>query len=237
MSDKSHVLEEAAKLREIYDLRKCEAKKEGRFFGQKLIAKAGNWSQPNVSAYLKGVVELKEDSALVFSSALNVPVSAFSPRVAALITQREALARNPSLGKTAITFVPRLTAEQLYKIRHDLTRTDFIMPHTSHTTPISKELSSHAFGFQLADKSLESKFVEGTEFVFEPGLKPVPTDFVCVAHKVRPNDIHIRKYAVTAIKDDGTESYKLQALNPSYPDLGEDYEVIGVAVAVVNMLK
>lgn len=237
MSDKTHVLEEAAKLREIYELRKSEAKKEGRLFGQKLIAKAGNWSQPNVSAYLKGIVELKEDSAIVFSSVLDVPVSAFSPRVAALITQREALARNPSLGKTAITFVPRLTAEQLYKIRHDLKRTDFIMPHSSHTTPISKELSSHAFGFQLTDKSLEGKFVEGTEFVFEPGLKPAPTDFICVAHKTRENDVHIRQYAVESIRDDGTEKYRLKALNPAYPDLGEDYEVIGVAVAVVNMLK
>ena len=79
---------EAEKLRELYELKKSADKQKGLTFTQRTIADLGDWTQPNVSSYLKGVVELKEESALIFSKALEVPVSAFSPRLAEKISQR-----------------------------------------------------------------------------------------------------------------------------------------------------
>ncbi len=189
-----------------------------------------------MSSYLKGVVELKEESALIFSKALEVPVSAFSPRLAEKISQREMLARNPLLSKVTVSYVPKLNAEVLNKIRHNLRDQSFIMPNSSETTPICKELSKTAFSFELEDNSLE-KYAPGTIFVVDPMVEPSPTDLVFVGNKNKDSDFHVREYCVTDVSEDGVESYELKASNPAYPTLKENYEVLGVVVAAVNMLK
>lgn len=237
MVDRSVRESEATKLRELYELKKSSEKEKGVTFNQNTIAKAGMWTQPNVSAYLKGNVELKEESATIFSNVLGVPVATFSPRVADRISQREMLSRNPMLSNIHISYVPKLNAEIMNKIRHNLKDQSFIMPASESTTPICKALSSTAFAIDLADNSLDGKFKQGTTFIFDPLIKPSPTDLVFVGHKLHDNDYHIREYCVTAILDDGTEAYELKAYNPAYPVLKENYELLGVAVAVVNMLK
>ncbi len=227
---------EAEKLRELYELKKSADKQKGLTFTQRTIADLGDWTQPNVSSYLKGAVELKEESALIFSKALEVPVSAFSPRLAEKISQREMLARNPLLSKVTVSYVPKLNAEVLNKIRHNLRDQSFIMPNSSETTPICKELSRTAFSFELEDNSLE-KYAPGTIFVVDPMVEPSPTDLVFVGNKNKDSDFHVREYCVTDVSEDGVESYELKASNPAYPTLKENYEVLGVVVAAVNMLK
>lgn len=228
---------EAEKLRELFELKKTAEKAKGVTFNQNTIAKAGNWTQPNVSSYLNGIVELKEESALIFSQVLEVPVSSFSPRIAEKITQREMLARNPLLDKITVSYVPLLTAATLDQIRQNLKDESFIMPLSQETTPICMELSSTSFSYALADNSMSNKYEPGTRFVFDPLLKPAPTDLVIVANKNRNGDYHIREYHVTEISDDGVESYELKAYNPAFPTLKENYEILGVAIATVNMLK
>lgn len=230
-------LNESAKLRELYEAKKSLEKQNGVTFNQKTIAAAGEWTQPNVSSYLNGTVVLKEESALIFSKALGVPVSAFSPRIAEKISQREMLARNPLLNKATVSYVPRLNAETMDKIKNNLRDQSFIMPLSSDMTPINKELSSTAFAYDLGDNSLAIKYEQGTTFIFDPMVNPAPTDLVFVSNRNRDGDYHIREYCVTDISEDGVESYELKANNPAYPTLKENYEVLAVAVAVVNMLK
>lgn len=236
MTDRSIREAEAAKLRELYEARKSAARLKDETFNQSMIAKIGGWTQPNVSSYLKGIVEIKEESALVFAEALNVPVSAFSPRIADKISRREMLARNPLLGKREISYVPKLTRTALDKIKHRLNEQSFIMPLSEETTPISKSVSSNSFAYDLDDQSLQPKYPQGTTFVFDPALSPVPTRPVLVSNKNKDNDFHIREYCVTEVLEDGTEVYELRPLNPAFPTLKDNYEVLGVAVAVLNYL-
>lgn len=228
---------EAEKLRELYEAKKTMAKQRGTIFNQKTIAAAGDWTQPNVSSYLNGIVELKEESALIFSKVLEVPVSAFSPRVAEKISQREMLARNPLLSKINVSYVPRMNADLIDKIKNNLKDQSFIMPLSDDTTPICKQLSNTAFAYELGDNSLNDKYTEGTVFVFDPMVNPNPTDLVFVGNKLKNGDYHIRQYFVTDVREDGSEVYELKAFNPAYPVLRENYEILGVAVATVNMLK
>lgn len=228
---------ESAKLRELYEAKKSSDKQKGLTFNQNTIAAAGDWTQPNVSSYLKGAVELKEESALIFSRALGVPVSAFSPRIAEKISQREMLARNPLLNKVTVSYVPKVDASIMDKIKDNLKEKSFIMPLSSDTTPICKELSSSAFSYELGDNSLTPKYEIGTTFVFDPMVEPLPTDLVFVGNKNRDGDYHIREYCVNEILEDGTDKYELKAYNSAFPVLRDNYQVYGVAVAVVNMLK
>lgn len=230
-------LSESAKLRELYEAKKSIDKQKGITFNQKTIAAAGDWTQPNVSSYLNGAVELKEESALIFSKALEVPVSAFSPRIAEKISQREMLARNPLLNKISVSYVPKVNAEIMDKIKDNLKDQSYIMPLSSDTTPICKELSSNAFAYELVDSSLAIKYEQGTTFIFDPMVSPSPTDIVFVGNKNRNGDYHIREYCVTDVSEDGVEMYELKAYNSAYPTLKGNYEVLAVAVAVVNMLK
>lgn len=230
-------LNEAEKLRELYELKKAADKQKGITFTQRTIASMGNWTQPNVSSYLKGAVELKEESALIFSKALEVPVSAFSPRIAEKISQREMLARNPQLNKITVSYVPKLTAETINKIKYNLKDSSFIMPNSSEATPICKDLSNTAFSFELGDNSLAPKYEKGTVFVLDPMKEPTPTCLVFVGNKNKDDDYHIREYCVTDVSEDGVESYELKSHNPAYPTLKENYEVLAVAVASVNMLE
>lgn len=236
MLDRSVRDSEAAKLKEIFEQRKTEAKKKGEVFGQMTIAKMGNWTQPNVSGYLNGLTELKEEAATIFSSALSVPVSAFSPRVAEMISRREMLSRNPLLSKVAVSYVPKYSGKEIDLIRPKLKEPGFIMPLSHETTPICKDLPATAFAFDVLDTSLAPNYSPGTTFIFDPTIKPAPTNLVIVGHKAREGDYHIREYCVLEFLEDGTEVYELRAFNQAFPILRDSYEVIGVAVATVNML-
>lgn len=242
MPDKSVRAAESARLKEIFEQRKSEAKQKGEVFGQANIAKIGGWTQPNVSSYLSGIVELKEESATIFSTALGVPVSAFSPRVAEMISRREMLSRNPLLKQVTVSYVPKYSGQELDVIRPRLYEPGFIMPLSQSTTPICKDLPVNAFAFDIKDASLTStepgkpSYSIGTTFIIDPTLKPMPTNLVLVGHKTRPNDYHVREYCVIDYHEDGTEVYELRASNRAFPLLKDAYIVMGVAVATVNML-
>lgn len=236
MIDRSIRDAEASKLREIFEMKKRLEKENGVELTQTSVAKKIGWTQPNVAAYLKGTVMLREDTALAFAKALDVPVAAFSPRIADKISQRELLVRNP-LNRTKVTYVPKVGAAILNKVRNNLKDKSFIMPMCEETTPIPKELPLNAFSYELKDQSLSGKIAEGTVFVFDPLVEPKPTNLVLVGNKNRDDDYHIREYCVVDVAEDGTESYLLKAYNPSYPDLRDNYEVLGVAVATVNFLQ
>ena len=234
MTNKANREAESAKLRELYEIKKSEEKRKGGVFNQSSIAKIGSWTQPTVSGYLNGTVELKEESAVVFSKALGVQISTFSPRIAEKIAQREMLAKNPLLSRVHVSYLPKLTVAEIQKIRNYLRDENFIMPQTEETTPIAKKLSTNAFSFDIVDHSLESKINKGTTLIFDPMIQPKPMDIVFVGNKLKDDDFHIREYHVLNIDSEGVENYELKALNPAYPTLPDNYEVLAVAVATVN---
>lgn len=230
--------EEASKLSELFEMKKeaSRVNKNRPTFTQQTIADLGRWTQPNVSAYLRGSVALKDESALVFAEALGVPVSAFSPRLAEVIKQRNILARNPLLGKNNISYVPKLSFSALSEIRHKLKDENFIMPMSEESTPTTNKLSHQSFSIDLRDHSLEPKFSIGTTFTFDPSLSPKPTNIVIAGNRDKPDDFHIRFYKVVEILEDGTEVYELEAKNTAYPTLKTNYEILGVAVSVTTNL-
>lgn len=236
MVDRSVRDAEARKLKELYEAKKSQEEIKGNTFSQQMIATEGGWTQPNVSAYLRGVVEIKEEAALVFAKCLEVPISAFSPRIANRMLQRELLAKNPATIKAKVTFVPKLSAAALDAIRDNLKDTSLIMPISEDTTPINKPLSNNAFSFDLSDSSMSPKYQAGTSFVFDPMIKPEPTNLVIVGHKTRASEYHIREYCVIDVLEDGKEVYELKPINTAFPILRDNYEVLGVAVAAVDML-
>ena len=227
---------EARKLKELYEAKKSQEELEGNSFNQQTIATEGGWTQPNVSAYLRGVVEIKEEAALVFAKCLEVPISAFSPRIANRMLQRELMAKNPSAIKAKVTLVPKLNAATLDAVRDKLKDTSLIMPISEATTPINKPLSNNAFSFDLSDNSMSPKYQAGTSFVFDPMIKPLPTNIVIAAHKTRMGEYIIREYCVVDVLEDGQDVYELKPLNTAFPTLRDNYEVLAVAVAVVDML-
>lgn len=235
MIDKSIRDAEAESLRKIFEFKKGLEKRNGRLLTQKMVGEKIGWTQPNVSAYLKGSVELREDAAIAFAKAFDVPVSAFSPRIASKILEREVMARNP-LGTTKVTYVPKLNADILNKVRKDLRDKSFIMPMSEETIPVPASLPSNAFAYELKDQSLSEKVPEGTIFVIDPLLAPKPTNFVLVGNKARNDDYHVREYCVLEVMPNGDERYLLKSHNPAYPDLKENYEILGVAVCSINML-
>ena len=228
---------EAKSLSELFEMKKSSEKAKGNEFGQKNIASLGKWTQPNVSAYLRGKVELKEDSAAIFSEALGVPVSSFSPRLAEKIQKRELLSKNPLLNKVSISYVPKYSFGILSEIRNHLKDVTFSMPMSKETTPIAKELPKNAFSVDLSDNSLDSVYSVGTTFIFDPMLDPKPTDIVLVGHKDKPADMHIRSYKVVELTEDGHDIYELDALNPAYPTLKMNYEVLAVAISAQKDLR
>ena len=80
------------------------------------------------------------------------------------------------------------------------------------------------------------KYQAGTSFVFDPMIKPLPTNIVIAAHKTRMGEYIIREYCVNDVLEDGQDVYELKPLNTAFPTLRDNYEVLAVAVAVVDML-
>lgn len=239
MSDKDTAVyaAETKKLNELFRQKKAAEKEKGNDFKQKTIAELAGWTQPNVSAYLRGVVVLKEDSAQVFADALGVPVRAFSPRLAASIAQRELLENNPLLTKAKVTYVPIIAPSMMDLIRSQLKDPEFTMPMSESITPVCQPVSNRSFGIELSDLSLSGEYPIGTTFVFDPTLKAQPTDIVYVGNKNADSDYHVRVYEIKEILEDGTERYELRALNNAFPTLRENYEVLGVAIAAVKKLR
>lgn len=237
MINKSVRESEAERLSALFEEKKQVEKAKGNDFGQKDIAQIGGWTQPNVSSYLRGKVELKEDSASIFSQALGVPISDFSSRLAEKIQMRELLSKNPLLNKVSIAYVPKYDLEIVSEIRFHLKDVTFSMPMSKETTPIVKNISPNTFSLEIEDSSLESTYKIGTTFIFDPMIDPKPTDIVLVGHKKNPNDLHFRSYKVTEITEDGGEIYELEALNPAYPTLKMNYEVIAVAISAQKDLR
>ncbi|ENV46210.1 hypothetical protein P255_02957 [Acinetobacter brisouii CIP 110357] len=241
MVDRAIIELEAAKLSDLFAIKKQEEKEKGRLFTQSNIAKVGGWTQPNVSAYLNGRVELKEDSAQVFSDALDVDIAAFSPRLAERISKREAISRNPLLNKQMrISYIPTIDAETMDSIRPRFKDKDFIMPTQPATTPVCLNLPENAFGYILEDDALEgintknihSKNIhpKGTLFVINPEREPKPQDIVLVGNKNKPSDYHFRIYTVLEVTANDEVICSFEPINQNFPVLRENYEIIGVAV-------
>lgn len=239
MSDKDSAVyaAEAKKLNELFKQKKTAEKDKGNDFKQKTIADAAGWTQPNVSAYLRGIVALKEDSAKVFADALDVPIRAFSPRLAASIAQRELLLNNPLLTKAQVNYVPTIAPSMMDLIRSQLKDPEFTMPMSETVIPVCQKVSRTAFGIELTDNSLSPDYPIGSMFVFDPNLKANPTDLVFVGNKNSDSDYHIREYKIKEITEDGTEKYELVPINMAFPILRENYEILGVAVAETRNLR
>lgn len=221
---------EANKLTELYKQKKEAEKLKGNLFTQKSIAKIGKWSQPYVSTYLRGIAELKEDTAAVFAEALGVPIEAFSPRLADKMKQRELLLKNPSLDRNSISYVPKYDDFGILDlVRNHLRDKEYVMLTSNELTPVIGKASKQSFSIELKDDSLSPKYSKGTIFIFDPHLEPRPTDIVLVGNKFVKNDYHIRSYSVKEITGDGVEVV-LDVFNPAYPVLKDNYEVLGVAI-------
>jgi transcriptional regulator with XRE-family HTH domain len=221
---------ESQKLKELYEIKKNFEKSKGLEFTQRNIAKIGGWTQPNVSAYLRGVVVLKEDAAEVFAEALGVDVEAFSPRLAAAITRRNLLAKSPqSFKRSSISYVPVLTATDMNNIRSKLKDDNFTMPTSKSVLPINQPVSHKCFAIELGDTSFASKIEKGACIIFNPELEPQATDIVYVGNKHKDDDYHVRIYNIIKFNPDGTHQYELTAPNPAFPTLDDNYEVLGVA--------
>ncbi|WP_111860948.1 helix-turn-helix domain-containing protein [Acinetobacter sp. CFCC 10889] len=228
---------ESKLLNELYEIKKANEREKGVIFTQQDIANIGGWTQPNVSSYLRGKVELKEDSAAVFSEALGVPVSAFSPRLSEKIKKRELLASNPQLNSVKISYVPKYSFSMLDVIRNHIKDVTYTMPITNETTPIVMDLSKNAFSLTLEDRSLEGTHEQGTVFIFDPLLTPKPTDMVLAAKVDTQGEYVIRQYKVNEILEDGTEVFELHAFNSAYPTLRNNYEILAVATAIQKNLR
>lgn len=221
---------ESLKLKELFEIKKNFEKSKGLEFTQKTIAKVGGWTQPNVSAYLRGIVVLKEDAAEIFAEALGVDVEAFSPRLAASIARRNLFAKSPKTFKrSSISYVPVLTASDMNNIRSKLKDDNFIMQTTKSVLPINQPVSQRCFAIELEDTSFASKIEKGTCIIFNPDLSPKADDIVFVGNKHKDDDYHIRVYNIVKVNQDGTHEYELTAPNSAFPTLDENYEVIGVA--------
>ncbi|WP_394661415.1 helix-turn-helix domain-containing protein [uncultured Acinetobacter sp.] len=228
---------EASKLSELYKAKKDHEQRMGRKFTQHDIAKIGGWTQPNVSAYLRGIVPLQVSSAEIFAEALGVSVQTFSPRLAAIIAQRDLYADFSSWNGMTVSFVPTLTPQVIDSIRNQLKDKDFIMPSSKITTPITNPVSAHAYGIEVLDQSCLPEYPAGTTIIFDPSLKPEPTDLVYVGNKFQDGDYHIREYKITEIEEDGSLRYKLIPKNNSFPTLGENYEILGVAISASKTIR
>lgn len=228
---------ESDKLCELFEIKKNSEKIKGNSFNQHTIAKLGGWTQPNVSAYLRGKVELKEDSAAIFSEALGFPISIFSPRLYEKIKKRELLAGNPQLNKITISYVPKYKVDTLDAIKNHIKDVNYTMPMSDKTTPTTQDVSANSFSYDLEDNSLESTYSVGTTFIFDPSLTPRPTDIVLAAKLNAKNVFVIREYQVIDILENGDEVFELKPFNPAYPVIKSDYEVLGVAVVMQKNLR
>ncbi|WP_151825588.1 helix-turn-helix domain-containing protein [Acinetobacter ursingii] len=221
---------EAQKLTELYNRKKQLERAKGVNFTQKDIYESAGWSQPNVTAYFKGINQLKIDSALVFANALGCKVEDFSPRLAHQIKMQD-------IEKTQLRYIPILSPLQMDQIRNQLKDKSLNMPISDSFMPICQPISDNAFGIILPDASMSPDYPAGTQLIFDPEIKPNPTDLVYVGSKLEQGVYHVRQYNVIEITQEGQEVIEFTATNKSFPTLRHNFEVLGVAIAAVKNLR
>ena len=75
-------IDDAARLKDIFERRKKEAKSKGIKFTQETFGAKYDWSQGAVGQYLNGVIPLNLSAALKFAEGLNVSLDEISPSLA-----------------------------------------------------------------------------------------------------------------------------------------------------------
>lgn len=78
-------LEDAHRLKQIFECKKQEAKKNKTHFSQETVASKCGWTQGGLGHYLNGKIALNLDSAIKLAEAMDINVSDFSPTLAGQI--------------------------------------------------------------------------------------------------------------------------------------------------------
>lgn len=94
------------------------------------------------------------------------------------------------------------------------------------------QLSGNGFALRLRGNSMEPGFAEGDMVIIDPGLSPLPGDFVVA--KNGSDEATFKKYRPRGRDSSGREVFELVPLNPDYATLRSDQEPITIVGVMVE---
>lgn len=97
-------IEDAQRLKQIFEHKKQEAKKSKEQFSQETVASKCGWTQGGLGHYLNGKIALNLDSAIKLAEALDVNVSDFSPVLASQLANAPVTQEKTTVRKKG--FIP-----------------------------------------------------------------------------------------------------------------------------------
>jgi len=87
-------------------------------------------------------------------------------------------------------------------------------------------LMKDCFAWKIADKSLETVFIEGDTLVIDPHSQPKPADYVLIRHE---GYLTVRKFKIISIEGSHYEFVPENGLFPVLDNTRNKIEIIGVA--------
>lgn len=94
------------------------------------------------------------------------------------------------------------------------------------------DLSEEAFALEIEGMSMSPEFGPGDRIIVDPALSPRPGDFV-VAKNGR-DEATFKKYRVRGVSAAGQDIFELVPLNPDYPTLSSEVQLIQVIAVMVE---
>lgn len=232
-------LEDADRLKKVWEKFKAEAKGKGTKVTQEDVSDACGWStQGAFSAYLNGRTPLNLPALISLSTYFGVPPSDISPELAADIGAVNFINGDNMDGNAEIASikglkrVPILTYVQAGNYRESI-----FLPADDYTFT-SVDVSPHTFAAHVVGDSMMDEFREGDLIIIDTQVKPHPTDFVLAQNG--NNEITFKKYRSRGLNENGVEVFDLVPLNPDFPTIRSDrehVEIIGTVVEHRRMFK
>lgn len=206
-----------ARLQHVMSIRNIRVKAD--------IARAVDVTTSAVNQWFKGDTKsLTADSLRALAKFLRVQVDWLKDGVGPM--EGDANVRAADIGMKRIPLISSVQAGLMSE-----TVTPFPSGAAFEYLLTDMDLSENAFGLEIEGRSMEPDFKEGDRIIVDPGIQPIPGDFV-VAKNGR-EEATFKKYRPRGIGENGNPFFELVPLNPDYPTMNSEREplrVIGVMV-------
>lgn len=226
-------------IKEQIGLRIAQARKEKKYTQTELAQKIGQFSQPCLNNWEKGVRSPSIEDLKTLAEVLEV-----HPAYLMCLTNRKGT--HPYDKDHVGAIIPVLDVHQAchpHKIIDALASEDY--DENIKFIPISYEqagkLSSYAFVFTLQDTSMEPELLSGDKLIIDAAIEPQPGDIV-LAKIEQKNKIVVRKYKEHPYETGASNyQFELVSLNEDWPNIminsEHPGEVIGVVCSYIRSLK
>lgn len=223
-------IQDAKRLKTIYEKRKNEAKVTGNKISQESIALECGWTQGAVGHFLNGRTALNLEAAIKFANALDVAVQDFSPSLAAKIG-------GSNFNAIDVVGYKEAKVINLSNVANYLNEESVLSSNSSE--PYDARIHGEScFWVEINNDEMQPAFDIGDLVLIDPDLQPKIGNYV--AASVGEDKVgKLRQWRNGGFDNTGIAYSQLLPTNELYPTIDSrftQFEILGVAVEVKKKL-